>query len=121
MVDTEDDQCIVIAEAWGFEPGTINKKTWLGYCAPIHAETLYQLGCHIQDSDEKPNHILAMVPNFPGDLNAMHEAEKSLTQSQRVSYMNNLAKVCGSERDKAFATAAQRAKAFTVTISPSNP
>ena len=56
------------------------------------------------------------MPDYLHDLNAMHEAEKVLTLAQRVDYTNNLAKICGTEKEKVFATAAQRAEAFRRTI-----
>lgn len=52
------------------------------------------------------------ILNYCSDLNAMHEAEKTLNQLERVDYMNTLSKVCGSEKDKAFADSNQRAEAF---------
>lgn len=116
---------VMIAEEWGFEPGTINQEVWLGYCDPIHAETLYQLGCDANDSDEKPTHILAKVPYFVGDLNAMHEAEKVLTPDQQVQYTKELSMLTrqgwaneGNHIASLFpllsATASQRADAFLI-------
>lgn len=114
-----DEQRIAIAEAWGFEPGTINRESWLGYCDPIHAETLYQLDCDVEDSVEKPNHILAKVPNFIGDLNAMRLAEETLTAGEQIEYARRLHDATKSHRhylhvdfDVAHSTARQRADAF---------
>lgn len=66
------------------------------------------------------------VPDYLDDLNAMHEAEKLLTEKQQVWYLQKLtqvrltAGVCGMiacMTDKTtFATAAQRAEALLRTI-----
>jgi len=58
-------------------------------------------------------------PNYSGDLNAMHEAEKMLTQAQDYHYRASiLPAVCndGSGMIAMTATAAQRAEAFLRTI-----
>ena len=70
------------------------------------------------------------VPDYISDLNAMHEAEKVLTEAQRKSYAANLYKVVfqvGQYKSETFvdirfsfilshATAAQRAEAFLRTL-----
>jgi hypothetical protein len=67
------------------------------------------------------------LPNYLGDLNAMHEAEKVLTATQLTVYRNTLAimngGICiddgGSFVNLSFAvsaTAAQRAEAFLRTL-----
>lgn len=73
-----------------------------------------------------PNGIFTILPNYVGDLNAMHEAEASLTQSQKKCYakilsFDSLSNVNGSTNyDDAFdtlhSTARQRAEAFLRTI-----
>lgn len=62
-------------------------------------------------------------PNYLNDLNAMHEAEKSLTREQAVMHGDLLAVECGYGKkgefnfyDAAHATAAQRAEAFLRTL-----
>ena len=72
--------------------------------------------CDYCDPDPDAKWETHRLPDYPNDLNAMHEAEKTLTQELRVLYCNNLAKVCGTEKDKLFATAPQRAEAFCRTI-----
>lgn len=62
------------------------------------------------------------LPNYAGDLNAMHEAEKTLTDDQHRTFRSILftaAYNCGTantndaaERQRISATAAQRAEAF---------
>lgn len=53
------------------------------------------------------------VPNYCGDLNAMHEAEKSL--SDMIDYYGELEGVCNFTLP-ICATAAQRAEAFLRTV-----
>jgi hypothetical protein len=50
------------------------------------------------------------TPYYCGDLNAMHEAERTLTEVQRNEYVRYLAG--NTEGSAAFATAYERAKAF---------
>ena len=58
-------------------------------------------------------------PDYLNDLNAMHQAEKVLTQAQDYQYRDSvLPAVCkdGSGMIALTATAAQRAEAFLRTI-----
>lgn len=124
---SNDELRVKVAELWGFEPGTISQVSWLGYCEPTHGETLYQLGYDVEDSAEKPNHILAKAPNFPGDLNAMHEAEGTLNTNQQIDFGCHLARLgttyeCTPGNERLFvnwgathATARQRCIAFIAT------
>jgi hypothetical protein len=62
------------------------------------------------------------VPNYPFDLNAMHDAEETLQESQRVTYSNELYDLAVEHQLKTgkwsylSMTAAQRAEAFLRTI-----
>lgn len=64
------------------------------------------------------------LPDYPADLNAMHEAEKVLTASQTYDYISCLVDDTRAGWTDAFeevfivahATAAQRAEAFLRTI-----
>lgn len=62
------------------------------------------------------------LPNYLNDLNAMHEAEKILTEEQRIAYSNHTYDVaCKVQRETdkwrwISLTAAQRAEAFLRTI-----
>jgi hypothetical protein len=63
----------------------------------------------------------AEVPNYPKDLNAMHESEKTLSENDRQKYLDILADAPRNDRyltwaDSVFATAAQKAEAFLRTI-----
>lgn len=56
-------------------------------------------------------------PNYHGDLNAMHEAEGTLTPRQLETYWRELLALNGNHFPYALnATAAQRAEAFLRTI-----
>lgn len=67
------------------------------------------------------------IPDYFNDLNAMHEAEKTLTDDQYVTFNNTLADMCEREQDGVYptrmvsATAAQRAEAFLITIGKIKP
>jgi hypothetical protein len=56
------------------------------------------------------------IPDYPGDLNAMHEAEKVLTSEQEKEYAYQLEAVCCPRDYGWHATAAQRAEAFLRTL-----
>jgi hypothetical protein len=65
---------------------------------------------------------IAEPPNYNGDLNAMHEAEKTLDHGENHQmiggfglYLINLPRVCDG-KPRVCATAAQRAEAFLRTI-----
>lgn len=58
-------------------------------------------------------------PDFPDDLNAMHEAEKNLTEAQANKFDTILWNMCGGASGKSgaiHATAQQRAEAFVMTF-----
>ena len=101
---TDIAQRVAIAEACGWEPchKGCDGKTWR------HPELH---GCQ----DE--------LPDYLNDLNAMHEAEKTLDvnvdsgDSPRYKYASLLYGTLTPERDQPFrATARQRAEAFLRTI-----
>jgi hypothetical protein len=58
------------------------------------------------------------LPDYLSDLNAMHEAEKILSDEQRYNYMLTLAEITKTTqfRNLISSTAAQRAKAFLKTL-----
>jgi hypothetical protein len=66
-------------------------------------------------------HLSETDPDCLNDLNAMHEAEKVLTQKQSDEYRINLTLLCHYQshavwRGDVHATAAQRAESFLRTI-----
>jgi hypothetical protein len=98
-------QCIAIAEACGWT--VINDSL-----------------CHITpDRNGEPQiAVIARLPDYLNDLNAMHEAEKVLTEEQRIAYSDctyDIALKAQKETGKwrwISLTAAQRAEAFLKTI-----
>ena len=56
------------------------------------------------------------VPNYCGDLNAMHEAEKTLENHQLWMVTTALAGIVHEDTPIAHATARQRAEAFLRTV-----
>ena len=90
----QEHQRIKIAEACGFS--NINSVCWRGNAA-LHER---------------------QIPNYPEDLNAMHEAVKSIPQAMRPSYFACLCRVVSSRialygySAATEATAEQRAEAF---------
>lgn len=73
----------------------------------------------IEDIFKHPNHVFGPVPDYINDLNAMHEAEKVLTEEQWTDYYDNLLDTTKPSfvlRDITHATASQRAEAFLRTI-----
>lgn len=112
---TPEQQRIAIAEACG----------WTGIHEEVHPTITYMWG---YDSKFKHPKARRMVPNYPNDLNAMHEAEKVLINFTNVlNYHCDLLEVVvrtrrlDAGRKWPFslcinATAAQRAEAFLRTI-----
>ena len=94
-----DSQRIAIAEACGI----VSKDKW---------GSLYKT----------PRGILRDCPDYLADLNAMHEAEETLHESQRVTYSNELYDLAvehqlnTSKWRYLSMTASQRAEAFLRTI-----
>ncbi len=94
---------VAIAEKCGFEPS--RKGDW--WNTPN--------GNQVFESE---------LPNYPADLNAMHEAEKVMTYEQAENYEDSLVGICGGDvssnlRGQFFifhATALQRAEAFCRTL-----
>jgi hypothetical protein len=67
--------------------------------------------------------VVRIIPDYLNDLNAMHEAEKRLSDSQLSAYVGELANVIVNGEDKTIlgnqmwhATAKQRSEAFLKTI-----
>jgi hypothetical protein len=71
--------------------------------------------------------VVKIIPDYLNDLNAMHEAEASLTDEQHSAFRKHLASVVGERESPSYSTpgwrrryvsstAAQRAEAFLRTI-----
>lgn len=112
---TPEKQRIAIAEACGWKPITDTK---------IHHEI--RRACWLS-----PGNNMLPLPDYLNSLDAMHEAEKSLTEKQQEIYFYELYTVIDLSIEKLdieffqiHATAAQRAEAFLKTIGkwePSTP
>lgn len=96
-----EQQRIAIAQSCGWKLHSELDKT---LCAP------HQTDCPLVAE-------LITIPDYPNDLNAMHEAEKILFPASEIEWHNQLQNVCGcSWRVMIRATAAQRAEAFLRTL-----
>lgn len=116
---TDDQIRVAIAErmGWSFD--------WTG------------AGCHVgphggydeehptdwfaREQDQTTGDFLTMVgvPNYPADLNAMHEAEKVMTPEQWCAYATLLFMGVDTSKQYTFAaTARQRSIAFLRTFQP---
>jgi hypothetical protein len=91
-----EQQRIRIAEACGWET---NKRKWLA--KPPSNSWQY----------------LDTIPDYLDDLNAMHEAEKVLNNTNWWIFVEHLTNICGGGVALGIsATAAQRAEAFLQTL-----
>lgn len=110
---TPQEQNIAIAEACGWK-----NLIWHEGSKQLRGDILKEA------QNEHPWYLQTRVPNYPDDLNAMHEAEKVLTitlppaphtESEKSRYVIILRTMCG-DKGCVIATAAQRAEAFLKTI-----
>ena len=98
---TEEQQRIAIAEACGWKDCHLS-ASWASIIG-----TLYEVN----------GNQYAMIPNYFSDLNAMHEAMKTLNPTQGITlcwHLNDMG--VSGEWDMLTATAAQLAEAFIHTI-----
>lgn len=109
---TDQEINVTIAEACGW------KKVYTGPLADGQVDDRYIYGgCYMSVKD---------MPNYCADLNAMHEAEKVMTDEQWLKYVRTLTDWCDTDprpnwwrmRHAASATARQRAEAFIRTVCP---
>jgi hypothetical protein len=111
---TPESQRIAIAEVcgWEFAPGYPQQ---LAQNKTAGVPWQYINGQHCADGT-----TLRGVPNYLTDLNAMHEAEKVLTEEQLEEFTMHLDACLWSgypaSRKTWHATAAQRAEAFLRTL-----
>ena len=119
-----EKQRIAIAEACGWR--------FLKSVADRDPDTLRMFYLAGLPPGEEPPHagefsVVVEVPNYPTDLNAMHEAEKTFqTSLEKQSYTENLLFTMNTDPagagnwtecwDVCHASAAQRAEAFLRTI-----
>jgi hypothetical protein len=126
----ETEQRIAIAEACGWKQIVTTEEVmhWPGGMLPTevtrwsrHVIELAgkKVAACVHEEEEE-------LPDYLHDLNAMHEAEKVLTEPQRLAYMRILIQpesiddafhvTNGMAWDMTHASAAQRAEAFLRTI-----
>ena len=115
-----EQQRIAIAEACGFVAETATVLVWAGPTIregaatgglPAQSQILYSKGGHWF----RPENL----PHYNSCLNAMHEAELTLSPEQRREYLRILAGVTLASdclEQAVFATAAQRGEAFLRAI-----
>ena len=109
----EEKQRILIAEACGWKFQKIRGEFRFIATSPNGEVTHQNYG------------EIHFLPNYPQDLNACHEMEKTLSSEKYGDYTNHLAKVChpfSNERPHSAiqvsicATAPQRCEAFLKTV-----
>jgi len=100
---TKEEQRIAIAEACGWKNVDAGSERVWGFTTR-HKGTPSEFD------------VCVDVPNYPFDLNAMHEAEKVLTREQEKEYAYQLEAACCPLEYGWHATASQRAEAFLRTI-----
>lgn len=122
-----DAQRIAIAEAcgWKWKP----EENFGGLC--WHDPDGYFVSRPLFPKLRCKRDCCCALPNYLRDLNAMHEAEKTLTPEQWPTYVHHLSDVAGFSYDDTMtkeeanhdwncrlvhATAAQRAEAFLRTL-----
>lgn len=112
---TTEQKRIKIAEACGYafiDEGWRypNEPDWQKYKAVYRGSGFVGLA--------KPSWI--PIPDYFNDLNATHEMEKTMTREQQTKHMdfliNQNSELSDMLREIAFATAAQRAEAFGLTL-----
>jgi hypothetical protein len=114
-----EKQRIAIANAcgWTFHPQC--GWTWTNKC-PEHGKQTIKSWLKGEHSGEKVFYD-SSLPDYLNDLNAMHEAEKTLSYNDKQKYLDILADAPRDDIyytyvDSVFATAGQRAEAFLRTV-----
>lgn len=103
---TDNEMRIAIAEACGWTSTHVGGVSPLGIPPKVKGKTQAAM---FED----------VIPDYPNDLNATHEAEKTLRGDQIEIYVECLITddvYCSKLWDCAHATARQRAEAFLRTI-----
>jgi len=121
---TPEAQRIAIAKACGWDDIRINVD-WL----PEETSGLLSIPHPTKPGCFKRCINRRKIPDYPNDLNAMHEAEKTLTPDQQDKYQNGLGSLVAGATFEAYnhwsnvgcvfvahASASQRAEAFLKTL-----
>jgi hypothetical protein len=97
---TETEQRVAIAEACG----------WKLFDAGVDSFGVY---CEAHATKGHVGVLQSKLPDYPNDLNAMHEARLSITRNEdREKYEGILRDICGSYCNAIHAEASQKAEAF---------
>lgn len=125
---TEQEQRIAIAEACGWHVISTMDGQFKQLASPVGMLS-HCCGNHLTDEEVwiscfepwlQPDNVLTplQVPNYLNDLNAMHEAENTLSEYDKVNiYDSELMCVCQNHFGNTIrATASQRAEAFLRTV-----
>ncbi len=102
-----EQQRIAIAEACGY----VKTETWRWNQAKTEREYYWK-------NPDRSRQDVSYLPNYLNDLNAMHEAEMTLTDKQHCIFYTRLITQFHHPREHRFcsATATQRAEAFLRTL-----
>lgn len=115
---------IAIAETQGFKRWKAANTPIVHLRNPTPETAAYWVSCGDSITDQAINtHLNDKVPNYPEDLDAIHEVEKSLTEDEGTQYFSELETICqrdmlesGSKHWLCFltlhATALQRCEAY---------
>ena len=111
---TNEQQRIAIAEACGWKKMNWNEATVYG--SPTHGFRVWK-SKHQDSIMSYKGRVGERIPDYLNDLNAMHEAERTMGDPQLwVEYQSYLSDVMGHVGWLYHATASQRAEAFLRTI-----
>lgn len=108
LTDDELNRVIAKNQGWRLEVDHTEEDAEWYWVSPVHPDGSVEFD---------------VVPDYCNDLNAMHEAEKSLENSQVFDYMKNLVAIKKHPKSEMgqlhtylfHATARQRAEAYAIT------
>lgn len=110
---TQEQKRIAIAEACGWEP--VTKQEVIEWAGAAALSRMYPNECQWWKDAHRYSFVcLDNLPDYWRDLNAMHEAEKTLEDPDL--YERHLSSECEGSEYLFHATAAQRAEAFGRTL-----
>ncbi len=114
----DDEKWIQIAEACGWTRLEL-KIVSLGKRNSIMGSTQALAGTPPGQQTGDCEEPFEVIPDYLNDLNAMHEAEKCLSEDQQEAYHDHIDEMKGDERrfwHWTHCTARQRSEAFIKTI-----
>jgi hypothetical protein len=118
---TPEAQRIAIAEACGWHRRLATHDKPVERCGMKLPNSFgHPIEAWWHETNERHRGVYAIPPDFLNDLNAMHEAEKTLTREQWTTYYDIIeglnAEAGNIYQKELHATAAQRAEAFLRTL-----